>query len=408
MKKRYLLVLCSCVASTFSYADSTDAIGYAAPVDTFIPFVSTNFTYNSNLFALQNTGLAQAILGSTDTADFISMLTAGVNMNWKVSQQVFTGHAIVNKSWFNTYKNLDNNGSDLGLEWDWAVDDTLHGTAGVSETKQLANLTFIQQPINDILITQTAYVTGAVKLDDRWQVNAGVNSSDYTNSAASQQAFSLTMKNVTAGLQYTTPSGTKIELDDRQTQGSYPSLVNSGPLSVNANFTESDNGVKFDWLPTQQTHLTGTLDYTQHLNPANPGENFSGVTGRAEANWAMTGKTALDFSIYRNIQAFNTATTSFQLVQGGTLILTWQPTAKISTNLRFLDDTIDYPNIAGIFPQAFAVRHDQLHIATLGVNYQMLRNTAFVFTLERGDQASNLYGFSYTYNSVTVGLKQSF
>lgn len=396
------------MANTLSYADSNNAAAYAAPVDTFIPFVSTNFSYNTNLFALQNTGLAQAILGSTDTADFISMLTAGVNMNWKVSQQVFTGHAIVNKSWFNTYKNLDNNGSDLGLEWDWAVDDTLHGTAGVSETRQLANLTFIQQPINDILITQTEYVTGALKLDNRWQVNAGVNSSDYTDSAASLQAFSMNMQNVTAGLQYTTPSGTKIELDDRQTQGSFPSAVNSGLLPYNANFTESDNGVKFDWLPTQQTHLTGTLDYTQHLSPSYPAEDFSGVTGRAELNWITTAKTSVDFAIYRNIQAFNTATTSFQLVQGGTLVLTWQPTAKISTNFRLLDDTVDYPNIPGAFPQAFAARHDQLHIATLGVNYQMLRSTAFVFNLERGDEASNIYGFSYTYNSVSVGLKQSF
>lgn len=407
MKKRYLLILCGSVASTLSYADSNTAASYAAPVDTFVPFVSTNFNYNSNLFALQNTGLAQAILGSTDTADFITMLTAGVNMNWKVSQQVFTGHIIVNKSWYNTYKNLDNNGSDLGLEWDWAVDDLLHGTAGASQTRQLANLTFIQLPINDIFTTQTEYVTAGLKLNDRWQILAGANSSDFTNSAVSQQAFSLNMTNVTAGLQYTTPSGTKIELDDRQTRGSYPSAVLSG-LPFNANFTESDTGVKFDWLPTEQIHLTGTLDYTQHLIPTYPAEDFSGVTGRAEANWMMTGKTSLDFAIYRNIQAFNTATTSFQLVQGGTLMLTWQPTAKISTNLRILDDTVDYPNIAGLFPQAFAARHDQLHIATLGVNYQMLRNTAFIFNLERGDEASNVYGYSYTYNSVSVGLKQSF
>lgn len=409
MKKRYLLVLCSCVASTFSYADSNNAMGYAAPVDTFIPFVSTNFSYNSNLFALENSQLAQALLGSTDTADFISTLTTGVNMNWKVSQQVFTGHVIVNRSWFNTYQNLDNNGSDLGLEWDWAVDDTLHGTAGVTESKQLGNLTFIQQPINDIVTTQSEYVTGALKLNDRWQAIAGANSTDFTNSAISQQAFSLNLKNVTAGLQYTAPSGTKIELDTRQTQGSYPTTTNSGLLPLSANFTESDDGVKFDWLPTEQIHLTGTMDYTQHLIPSDPAENFSGVTGRAEANWMMTGKTSLDFAIYRNIQAFNTATSSFQLVQGESLILTWQPTAKISTNLRFLNDTIDYPNVAGLFPQAiFVARHDQLDIATLGINYQMWRNTAFVFNLERGDQASNTFGFSYTYNSVSVGLKQSF
>ena len=399
MKKCYLLLLCSCVTSTAAHADLSE---------TFSPFVATNFNYNSNLFALQNDQTALSVLGSTQTSDYISTFMAGVNMNWKLSQQTLTGHAIVNQSWFNTYKTLDNNGSDLALQWNWVVDDSLLGTIGATETTQLGNLTYIQQPLSDIFTIKTAFFTGGVKLDDRWQLNFGANSTRYTNSATSMQPYNLTLSSVNAGIQYMTTKGSKVEWNSQLTNGVYPGIQYNGIVPATDKFTQTDNGITLNWISSGKTQLSGGINYTQHISPDNPAQSYAGMTGRIDANWAITGKTSLDLALYRNIMPYDTATTGYEFVQGGTLIFTWLATAKITANLRLLNDSVDFPVDSGFAATGAAPMHIRMDIASIGVNYLILRNTKLALNAERGVRAANTAGFSYTYNSVTLGLQQSF
>ena len=399
MKKRYLLLLCSCVTSTVAHADLSD---------TFSPFVATNFNYNSNLFALQNDQAALNVLGSNQTSDYISTLAAGVNMNWKLSQQVVAGHAIVNQSWFNTYKTLDNNGSDLALQWNWQVDDRLLGTIGITRTTQLGNLTYIQQPVNDTFTTQTTFFTGGLKFDNHWQLNLGANAVSYDNSVVSQQPFNLTVNSVNAGMQYTSAKGSKVEWNNQFSTGNYPDIQYNGITPVTDKFTQTDNGIKFDWIKSGKTQISGAINYTRHISPDNPAQSYAGATGRIETTWLITGDTTVDWQVYRNIQTYDTSTTSYQLVQGSTLVFTWLATSKITANLRLLSDGIDYPSNSGLTAPGGSLRHDRVNIASAGVNYLLMRNTKLALSVERGVRASNANGFSYTYNSVTLGLQQSF
>lgn len=415
MKKRYFLLLCGCVVSTAAHADtgeissglSSDASSNISS-DMFTPFVSTNFNYNSNLFALENTQAALSILGSTQTADYITMLTAGVNLNWILGQQTIIGHAIFNQSWYNTYKNLDNTGSDVLLQWNWVLGDRLSGQAGVSETTQLGNLTYIQAPINDVFTTRDAFLKGSVKLDDRWQVNLGVDNASYDNSIAILQAYNLTINAANIGLQYVTPRGSKVEWLSQYSQGTYPALQYNALVPVTNIFNQSDNGIKFDWIASAKTHVSGALNYTQHTSPNDPAQSYSGVTGRLEAFWFITGKTSLDLAVYRDYQPYDTAFTSFQLVEGSTLNFIWRSTSKITATLGLHHDNVNFPVDSGFTVLGASAMNIRSDTATAGINYQILRNTKFVLNAERGVRASDTAGFSYTYNSISVGLQQNF
>ncbi len=412
MNKYYLLLLCGCAASTVAYADPVFVANGDQPIvesaNVFSPFVSVYGNYNSNLFALENNQAALTALGSTQTSDFISTLAAGVNMNWYVSRQAFSGHVIVNQSRYNTYKMLDNNGNDILLQWDWLATDSLSGSAGVSQTTQLSNLTYIQAPIDDMFTTRNAFLKGAFKVGNHWQLKAGANAARYLNSVASLALYNLNINSFNVGAQYLTANGSTVEWVSQLSDGVYPSLQYNGTAPFAAKFTQTDNGIKVNWVTTEKTQLSGQINYTDHVSPDDPVQNYSGLTGRLEANWFVTGKTSLDWAVYRNIQPYDTSTTSYQLVQGTSLGVIWRATSKITGTLNLRHDSIDFPVATGFNVPGAEAMHMRADTATAGVEYFIFRNTKLSLSAGRGVRSSDAYGFSYTYNSFSVGLQQNF
>jgi hypothetical protein len=114
----------------------------------------------------------------------------------------------------------------------------------------------------------------------------------------------------------------------------------------------------------------------------------------------VTGKTTLNFALYREINTYITNTSSYSVTQGISAQAAWLATAKITVNLTAKHDQIDFLNTPH--------RLDELTTAGLGMTYSVLRNTKLDILTERGIRDSSIDGNSYRYNSLMLGLNHAF
>lgn len=319
-----------------------------AAENSVIPFVSVSKYYNSNLFAMENSQQALKVLGTTQTSDMVTNYSAGANFNWHLGRQDFTGHAIINQADYNTFKQPNNTSHDILLQWNWLLGHIFLGDRGFTNTTQLYNLTYIQAPINDTFTSQTVYFDGYAKLTNEWQLFANTNIASYTNNTAGLDPYSLSLNSVGAGIRYITSQNNEIDLISKYSVGNYPDAASIGGVPLVYNFPQTDNGLKFVWGNNGKSMWFGNLDYTQRITPSNPSFSFSGLTGNLEYKWQVLNKTSLDASIYRNLLAYNAATTSYMMLRGIVVTVTWNPTSKTAFNLYGRSEVMNVPINGGL------------------------------------------------------------
>jgi hypothetical protein len=316
-------------------------------------------------------------------------------MNWQLSRQLISGHAEISQANFNTYNTLNYTGHDLALKWDWLVDSILQGDVGVSDKLTLAPFLYTKKPIANLLTTRKAFFNSFIKLNNRWQVKLGADTTHNTNSDSTQQNNNLNIDSYNAGFRYITPKGSTFDFISKISNGNYPEQVTN--LYT---YTQYDNGITFNWIATGKTTLSGKLNYTKRDYPNGQQNNYAGVTGRITADWFTTSKTRLNLSIYRDINTYITSTSSYDITQGVSAQAIWLATNKITATLVGKHEVIDY--------QSTPARTDELTTASLDLGYQLFRKTKVDLITERGVRHSDAALNSYRYNSVMLGLNNAF
>lgn len=382
--------------------------GHADQEDTFRPYVRGLYGYDSNLFRLQNEEEAMAVLGTTDTAESYRTLAAGMDVNLRVSRQAFKVHGEVNQTRFNQYSNLDYQGRNVFLKWDWVVGNAAKGNLGVSETLTQASYTNVKKPVSNLIRVRRNFFDGAFKMGSAWQAMLGLEQLNVNNNAAILQTQDATVDSVDAGVQYTTSKGSKIRWITLRSEGKYPNRQVVTMAPVDNGYRQWDNGVAGSWILTDKTLLSGRLNHTRRSYRDVPQRNFSGLTGLLSADWAVSDKTTLRALVHRDIGAIENDTASYSLNQGLAFGAEWSPTVKLAFNTQLSHDNIAYTGDPGFVLTTAPARHDRLTTLQAGVNYSVLRNTKIGLVLQRGIRNSN-EGFSgYAYNSALINLRSEF
>lgn len=380
----------------------------AEPLDTFRPYVRADYGYDSNLFRLENDDQARALLGSSDKSETYHTLAAGMDMDWRISRQVLKGRLEVNQNRFDTYKYLDYSGHAGLLQWNWLAGKFTTGDLGVNETKTQASFTYIQNPIQNLLITRQAYAHAGIKLALPWQLNLGFVRTTTGNSASSQQILNYKENKYSTGIQYQTEKGTLLELNSQYSEGKYPNRQIVGAAPVDNGYRQYDNGVAATWAPTFKTKLKGELNYTQRRYADVPQRDFSGVTGRLATDWVVTDKTTLGLRVYRDIGVVENNTASYSVNRGAVLSADWKPTVKLSFKARVIRERQTYAGDPGFVLTSAPSRQDNVTTFQLETNYKILRKTKVGLLLQHGVRHSNQALAGYSFNSALVNLRSEF
>ena len=379
--------------------------------DTFRPFVSYTRYYDSNLFRLDKDGTTAVVenegpilVTKESASDQYGVLSAGLNVDWKPGRQRITASAIKNLVRFSRYTSLDYDGSDYQLKWNWQLGNRWSGLLGATETVTQTSFTdwYAFQAINNQVTRDNQFANADWQFHPRWHVGLGAAADKSTNSTLQQAPSDYENTSVTATLGYTTPKGSKLRGQLRRVDGEYP---NRDPANLDRLYTQTEYNLLGDWNVTGKLIARGKLGYVQRKNSTISQRDFSGLAGRLSADYYPTGKTILNWAIYREIANSDDVNATYRLNTGTSLGVAWLATSKITlrANTSFENRSFEGDTGGGGIQ-----RDEDILSGSLSLSYTPVRMATIDLGLQAGRRDSNIPVSDYTFHSVFMSVRADF
>lgn len=366
----------------------------------FTAYVSPQYEYNSNVFDLSP---GQAVLGTSDTrhgdSDFVSR--GGLIGDYLISRQDFYVNLDAANFKYQHFTELDRNEYAADAGWRWVLTRDLTGTIDVSRTRFMVPFS-AQLTQTDELVLETVQKENAAvqyQFNPDWRIDASVfrRREDAPVPTAEElnltdTAFSTTFTytrnaRLTGGVNFVYDTG-KYDQGVENLSPTYHEISVSGVANYAAKGLSSFSGLLGY---TKRSSLTGTND-------------VSSVTGALEYKRALTGKTSMDLSVSRSVNANITNVGSeVDTVAGGSL--TWQATYKLNVSLAYNWTNRYLPGQNGSPAQPLVVggnRTDNTQFVGLNMDYQILRWLDIKPYFNYQTRSSN--ALDGDYNATVVGV----
>ena len=380
--------------------------------DTFRPFVSYTRYYDSNLFRLDGgddytilleNGLP-VIVTRQSASDQYSVLSAGLNVDWQPGRQRITASASKNLVRFSRYASLDYDGSDYQLKWNWRLGNRWSGLLGATETVTQTSFAdwYVFQAINNQVTRDNQFVNADWQFHPRWHVGLGAAADKSTNSTVQQAPSDYKNTSVTATLGYTTPKGSKLRGQLHRVDGEYP---NRDPANLDRLYTQTEYNLLGDWNVTGKLIARGKLGYVQRKNSTISQRDFSGLAGRLSADYYPTGKTMLNWAIYREIANSDDVNANYRLNSGTSLGVAWLATSKITLRANTSYENRSFEGNTG---GGGILRDEDILSGSLSLSYAPVRMATIDVSLQAGRRDSNIPVNDYTFHSVFMSVRGDF
>lgn len=389
--------------------------------DTFRPFVSLGQFYDSNLFRLADGANPSGI----QRDDLYRVLSGGVNVDWKPGNQQLIASATKTFVRYDRNTFLDFQGNDLQATWNWRLGNRFSGNLGATESVGQSSFGDIGV-VNNQFTRKSRFGRADWMFHPRWQIGAGVEEDDSSNSAPSQVVWDYhqTVEDVTLG--YLTPKGSKLRAQVRRIDASFPNpqILQTlfGVLAAVADnsYTQTEYNLLGDWSLSGKLTLHGQAGwvnrrYENVLQSAIvggyyaalvPRPDFSGFNGRVTGDWYATGKTLLSVSLYQELAAAQDINATSVLKKGASVNGAWLMREKWRLNAGMTFENRDFRGDLGV--TGLPHRTDDTWGTTLSVNYAPIQAVSVDLGVSTGRRNSNISVYEYTFHSVFVNVRADF
>lgn len=375
---------------------------HAAEGDTFRPFVSYTHYYDSNLYRLDDSEFSLV----PEKSDRYSVLSAGLNVDWRPGRQRVVASASKSFVRFSRYDNLDYDGSDYQLRWNWQLGNYWSGRVGATEKVTQSNLgDQLGLAVNNEVTRRHGFADAAWQFHPRWSIGAGAATVEATNSALSRAPLDYEEDSVTGMLGYKTPKGSKLSGQVRRAEGEYPNRPLSS--SLDREYTQTEYNLLGDWTLTGKLIAHGKIGYVQREHDTQGQRDFSGVAGRLSADYAATGKTTLSAAVYREVSNADLLDATYQVNTGTSLGAAWRATPKITVRASAAFENRTFEGDSGV-PGAGDQREDDTVSGTLSVGYSPIEAATIEVGVQAGQRDSNVSAYSYEYQGAFVSVRGDF
>jgi len=391
--------------------------------DTFRPFVSMGYFYDSNLFRLAET---QFDLAPSDLRDDrYSILSAGINVDWKPGRQQIVANAT--KTWIRYDQNsrLDFDGDDTQATWNWRLGNRLSGNLGAAKSTSQSSFEDVGV-VNNQVDRERYYGRAEWEFHPRWRIGGGVEEIDNTNSALTQRSQDFQQQAYDVVLGYRTPKGGNLRLQVRRIDADFPTLqilgVNIFPPIVavaDNSFKQDEYNLLGDWRVSGKLTLRGQAGWVDRqyesvlkgnfngFSPVLvPRPDFSGFVGRVSGDWYATGKTLLSASLYREPGGAQDINASSVLKKGASVKGVWLVREKWRLNAGASFENREFTGDPGgaLLPQ----RNDDTVDTSLSLTYTPIQAVSLDVGVRAGRRDSNFSAEDYEFHSVFANVRADF
>ena len=366
--------------------------------DTFRPVVTYGYSYDSNLFRLEND--FAALLYGIDTAihsDTFQRLGVGFDLDWKQGRQRVVAKVLGSKTRFDRYSLLDYTGEDLNLEWQWQLGNYWSGRAGASRAKSLGTFREVTGLVSNTRSDENLFFDANYRIHPRWQASLRLNSRSYTYSAAGQRTSNNDTDAWTAGVYYLGNTLQRIGVEFRDSEINYPNRAVTPILDTD--YQDRSFNLVANWVATGKSSMNVRIGRVERTNKHLPTQDYSGMNWRVDGNWGISGKSLLGASLYREVRNTEYATSNHALASGGSLNFIWQVMPKTRLQASISQEDLEYDNIA---------RQDKIKTATLAAVYEPWVGGEVSAGLQRETRDSNTFLYSYKSNALFLNANLKF
>jgi hypothetical protein len=379
--------------------------------------VTQGFTHDTNIYGSS----------TNQISDTYSSTGLKAGLDQIIGRQRLYASANVRYNKYRQESALDNTSYGVAAGWDWATINDLAGTLGANANQHLANLdtTAGVQNTNEKNLLKTDQVNASINWGGAraLNLNGAYAHSRVSYSAPSYVGLESSADSASGGFHYRVGPELRLGAAVRYVRTESPngySVPATNPQSYEPNTANIRNlDLTADWRVTALTGLDTRLSWTRLTNSnANLSAlDFSGLTGRVGARYAVTGKTTLTASLSRDVGSnatfFNNPTASpagspqssgtnlthnSQTTDTFALGVKYAATAKISVDL---DGSYRRAKIVYDAGSTLTDANDDIRSVGLGVDYAIARNWSLGCTFDHSSRSvSGTSSSSYTENRV--------
>ncbi|MHB1188303.1 XrtB/PEP-CTERM-associated polysaccharide biosynthesis outer membrane protein EpsL [Thiobacillus sp.] len=370
--------------------------------DTIRPFVAYTRNYDSNLYRLAKSeqGLVLKL------SDQFDVLNAGLNVDWQPGRQRIIASASKNWVRFSRNTQLDYSGSDLQLKWSWRLGNHWSGQIGATKSATQSSFSDVSLLINNQVTRENRFANAEWQFHPRWHVGLGTAAATSTNSTLQQAPSDYEDTSVSAALGYTTPKGSRLRGELRRVDGEYPNRPPS--LFADRAYTLTEYNLLGDWNMSGKLVARGKIGYVQRENDTLSQRDFSGLNGRLSADYFPSGKTVLNWAVYREIGNTDDFNASYQLSTGTSLGVAWLATSRLTLRASTSFENRSFEGDTGVVVLGTPQRNEDSLSGSLSLSYAPVRMATIDAGLQAGRRDSSIDDNDYEFHSVFVRVQADF
>jgi hypothetical protein len=196
-----------------------------------------------------------------------------------------------------------------------------------------------------------------------------------------------------------TPAQNTVGLQYRTADANYPNPQAVGTTLVENDYIENEYSLVAHWQPNGISDIVARLGHTERKFEQAPDRNYSAPTWRLTYNWKLTGKTALEFSTWRELAEFQDLTANYVRVTGISVSPIWSITPQVALRGKVSRDNLDY---LGNATASANNREDKDRLYQISALWTPLRLTELDFSIETGRRTSNQLNADYKYTATSI------
>jgi exopolysaccharide biosynthesis operon protein EpsL len=290
---------------------------------------------------------------------------AGITFAIPVERQLFTGDLQVSRVTFDKFSRLDYNGKNAKAEWVWQLGNNLTGHLGGSYSQTLAPFADFPTTERNLRVQRREYVDGTWRFHPRWQVRSGFTRTQYRYDLSAQRYSNRDEDTTEAGVDYLTPSGSRIGVQARRMKAEFPNGTLFGAL-LNDNYTQDELKLNIFWRYSQITQIQFLGGRERREHNIFTTRDDSGTNGRLIGYWAPGQKLKFTANLWREFAVIEGGSVNTALSKGASLDGSWQATSKIAVGGQVRNERRDFGAIGAL---AIADPNDRTKSSSVSLTY---------------------------------------
>ncbi|MBA5690079.1 hypothetical protein H3H39_23820 [Duganella sp. LX47W] len=376
----------------------------AALSDTIHPFVSVLYSYEDNLLRLPD-GVPGPAGGRSDS---LTQVQAGLLFERPIGRQRLTGQAKVSRVAFDHYDQLNYNGKDFSVDWEWYLARDFSGHIGASYGQVLTPFTDYHSGERNLRTTRREYADGNWRFHPSWQVHAGVSTTRYAYDLASQRYIDRTDDMSEVGVDYLASSGSRFGVLARHLKGKYPNKPVVAGQQIDYDYQQDELKANIFWLASGVTQVQVLAGWARRDYSFFTDHNSTGLNGRVTGYWLPLGKVKFNASVWREYAAVESTFVTSSLNKGVSVGASWDISAKLKADATLRHEQRGFSTVSAVVIPGSPT--DTGNFASLGLTYVPLNYVQLTVSAFRDQRSGSAYlgTGSYTANGISFGATGQF